>query len=273
MLFDSGADYSLVSTTFMPLLEIKPNSLCFSYEIEIASGQLVEINKVIHGCKLEIEGHTFDIDLILFEHGSFDVIIGMDWLSRHIAEIVCQERVVRIPLPRGEVLRVYEERPEEKKNKKYVWGDEQEMAFQTLKDKLCNALILALLDGPEDFVVYCNVSCQGLDEQMERRSDGALYYMDRIWVPLMGDIRTLIMDELHKLRYSVHPGLDKMYYDHSDMYWWPGMKKDIALYVRKCLTCLKVKAEHHKPSSLLQQPEILEWKWERITIDFITKLP
>ncbi|GKF36291.1 reverse transcriptase domain-containing protein, partial [Tanacetum coccineum] len=103
-----------VSTTFVPLLDIEPSSLGFSYEIEIASGQLVEINKVIHGCKLEIEGHTFDIDLILFEHGSFDVIIGMDWLSRHIAEIVCQERVVRIPLPRGEVLRVYEERPEEK---------------------------------------------------------------------------------------------------------------------------------------------------------------
>ncbi|GJW28013.1 putative nucleotidyltransferase, ribonuclease H [Tanacetum coccineum] len=114
MLFDSDADYSFVSTTFMPLLDIKPSSLGFSYEIEIASGQLVEINKVIHGCKLEIEGNTFDIDLIPFRHGSFDVIIGMDWLSRHRAEIVCHKRVVRIPLPHGEMLRVYEERPEEK---------------------------------------------------------------------------------------------------------------------------------------------------------------
>ncbi|GKD53276.1 putative reverse transcriptase domain-containing protein [Tanacetum coccineum] len=93
---------------------------------------------------------------------------------------------------------------------------------------------------------------------MERRSDGALYYMDRIWVPLTGDVRTLIMDEAHKSRYSVHLGADKMYYDLRDMYWWPGMKKDIALYVSKCLTCSKVKAEHQRPSGLLHQPEITE---------------
>ncbi|GJX79388.1 zinc finger, CCHC-type, retrotransposon gag domain protein [Tanacetum coccineum] len=75
-LFDSGADYSFVSTTFIPLLGIKPSDLGFRYEIEIASGQLVEIDKVIKGCKLEIEGHVFDIDLIPFGHGSFDVIIA-----------------------------------------------------------------------------------------------------------------------------------------------------------------------------------------------------
>ncbi|GJZ17167.1 putative reverse transcriptase domain-containing protein [Tanacetum coccineum] len=98
----------------MPLLDIEPSSLGFSYEIEIASGQLVEINKVMRGCKLEIEGHAFDIDLIPFGHGSFNVIIGMDWLSRHRAEIVCHERVVRIPLPYGEMLRVFGERPKEK---------------------------------------------------------------------------------------------------------------------------------------------------------------
>ncbi|GJY21761.1 putative reverse transcriptase domain-containing protein [Tanacetum coccineum] len=114
MLFDSSANYSFVSTTFVPLLDIEPNSLGFGYEIQIVSGQLVEINKVIWVCKLEIEGHTFDIDLILFGHGSFDVIIGMDWLSRHRAEIVFHERVVLIPLPHGEMLRVYREWPKEK---------------------------------------------------------------------------------------------------------------------------------------------------------------
>ncbi|GKD64233.1 putative reverse transcriptase domain-containing protein [Tanacetum coccineum] len=101
MLFDSGADYSFVSTTFVPLLDLEPNSLGFSYEIEIASGQLVEINKVIRNCKLKIEWHTFDIDLTPFRHGSFDVIIGFDWLSRHRAELVYHERVDRIPLPHG----------------------------------------------------------------------------------------------------------------------------------------------------------------------------
>ncbi|GKD60366.1 putative reverse transcriptase domain-containing protein [Tanacetum coccineum] len=81
------------------------------------------------------------------------------------------------------------------------------------------------------------------------------------------------MDEAHKSKYFVHPGADKMYYDLRDRYWWPGMKKDIAEYVSKCLTCLKVKAEHQRPSSLLQQPKIPAWKCEGITMDFVTKLP
>ncbi|GJS16895.1 putative reverse transcriptase domain-containing protein [Tanacetum coccineum] len=102
-LFDSSADYSFVSTTFIPLLGIDPNELGFKYEIEIASRQLVEIDKVIKGCKLEIEGHVLDIDLIAFGYGSFDVIIGMDWLSNYKAEIICHEKVVRIPLPDGKV--------------------------------------------------------------------------------------------------------------------------------------------------------------------------
>ncbi|GKE17234.1 putative reverse transcriptase domain-containing protein [Tanacetum coccineum] len=81
------------------------------------------------------------------------------------------------------------------------------------------------------------------------------------------------MDEAHKSRYSVHPRAEKMYYDLRDMYWWPGMKRDIATYVSECLTCVKVKPEHQRPSGLLQQPEIPEWKWESITMDFIIKLP
>ncbi|GJW11396.1 putative reverse transcriptase domain-containing protein [Tanacetum coccineum] len=92
-------------------------------------------------------------------------------------------------------------------------------------------------------------------------------------VPLVCDVRITIMDEAHKSKYSVHPGADKMYYDLRDMYWWPGMKRDIATYVSKCLTCSKVKADHQRPSGLLQQPEIPKWKWDKITMDFITKLP
>ncbi|GKD83513.1 putative reverse transcriptase domain-containing protein [Tanacetum coccineum] len=113
-LFDFGADYSFVSTTFIPLLGIEPSDLGFSYEIEISSGQLVEIDKVINGCKLEIEGHEFDINLIPFRSGSFDVIIGMDWLSNHKADIICHEKGVRIPLLGGKVLRVLGETPKEK---------------------------------------------------------------------------------------------------------------------------------------------------------------
>ncbi|GJX91266.1 putative reverse transcriptase domain-containing protein [Tanacetum coccineum] len=108
--------------------------------------------------------------------------------------------------------------------------------------------------------VKCLGLHRGLDEMIKHRSDGALYYLDRIWVPLKGDLRTLIMDEAHKSKYSIHPRANKMYYDLRDRYWWPGMKKDTAIYVNRCLTCLKVKAEHQRPSGLLQQLEIPEWK-------------
>ncbi|GJX95006.1 putative reverse transcriptase domain-containing protein [Tanacetum coccineum] len=114
---------------------------------------------------------------------------------------------------------------------------------------------------------------KGLDEMIKLRNDGVLYYLDQKQVPLKGGVRTLIMDEAHKSKYSVHPGADKMYYDLRDRYWWPGMKKDIAEYVSRCLTCLKVKAEHQRPSGLLQQPKIPIWKWEGIAMDFVTKLP
>ncbi|GJZ25119.1 putative reverse transcriptase domain-containing protein [Tanacetum coccineum] len=80
------------------------------------------------------------------------------------------------------------------------------------------------------------------------------------------------MDEAYKSKYSVHPGADKMYYDLRDRYWWPGMKKDIAEYVSKCLTCLKVKAEHQRPSGLLQQLKIPVWKWKGIAMDFDYKM-
>nr|GEV17707.1 putative reverse transcriptase domain-containing protein [Tanacetum cinerariifolium] len=278
------------------------------------------------------------------------------------------------------------------KKKAYVWGDKQEEAFCILKEKLCNAPVLALLDGPNEFVVYCNVSNQGfgcvlmqrvkviaytsrqlkiheknytthdlelsavvfalktwrpylygtksiiytehkslqyifdqkelnmrqrcwiellsdyeceikyhpgkanakileaqgeaskdlkapaewlrgLERHFEKRDDGGIYFTNRVWIPSIGGIRKLIIDEAHTSRYSVHPGVNKMYYDLRDLYWWPGMKRDIVVYVSKCLTCSKIKAEHQKPSGLLQQPEITKWKWEKITMDFVTKLP
>ncbi|GJT10786.1 putative reverse transcriptase domain-containing protein [Tanacetum coccineum] len=114
---------------------------------------------------------------------------------------------------------------------------------------------------------------RGLERHFEQRDDGEIYFFDRIWIPSVGGVRKLIMDEAHTSRYSVHPGADKMYYDLRDLYWWPGMKRDIAEYVSRCLTCSKIKAEHQKPSGFLQQPEIPEWKWEKITMDFVTKLP
>ncbi|GJX54932.1 reverse transcriptase domain-containing protein [Tanacetum coccineum] len=420
------------------------------YEIEIASGQLVEINEVIRGCKLEIEGHILNIDLIPFGHGSFNVIVGMDWLSRHKAEIVCPEKVVRIPLPNGKILRVLGERAKERvfpddlsglppsreiefridlipravsvakspyhlrsryhqlrvheddipktafrtryghfkfkvmpfglmnapatkeehemhlelilellkkeklcakfskcefwmqevkflghvingdglhvdsskieavknwetprtpseKHKEYVWGEEQERAFQTLKDKLCNAPALALPDGSEDFVVYCDASGLGLElfsdydceiryhpgkanvvadalSRKERFKPNRIRAMN---MTIQSSIKDKILaaqneaseavNALAEMLYSVHSGVDKMYYDLRDMYWCPGMKKGIALYVRKCLAdpTLQIPLDEIQVDSKLnfvEEPvEILErefkkLKWSRISI-------
>ncbi|GJR81508.1 putative reverse transcriptase domain-containing protein [Tanacetum coccineum] len=284
------------------------------------------------------------------------------------------------------------------KKVKFVWGDKQEAAFQLLKQKLCSAPILALPEGSEDFIAYCDASKKGLGavlmqrekviayasrqlkiyeknytthdlelgavvfalkiwrhylygtkytvftdhkslqhilnqkekerdqplrvralvmtigldlpkqilnaqtearkpeniknedvggmlvenaknpeairtEKLEPRADGTLCLNGRSWLPCYGDLRTVIMHESHKSKYSIHPGSDKMYQDMKKLYWWPNMKADIATYVSRCLTCAKVKAEHQRPSGLLVQPKIPEWKWDNITMDFVTKLP
>ncbi|GKE01597.1 putative reverse transcriptase domain-containing protein [Tanacetum coccineum] len=280
------------------------------------------------------------------------------------------------------------------KKVKFEWGDKQETTFQLLKQKLCSAPILALPEGSEDFIVYCDASFKSLGavlmqkekviayasrqlkiheknymthdlelrarrwlellsdydceicyhpgkanvvadalsrkerepplrvralvmtiglnlpkqildaqtearkpeniknedvggmlvenskdpeklrtEKLEPRADGTLCFNGRSWLPCYGDLRTVIMHESHKSKYSIHPGSDKMYQDMKKLYWWPNMKANIATYVSKCLTCAKVKAEHQRPSGLLVQPDIPQWKWDNITMDFVMKLP
>nr|GEY19611.1 reverse transcriptase domain-containing protein [Tanacetum cinerariifolium] len=110
-------------------------------------------------------------------------------------------------------------------------------------------------------------------KKSEPRADGTLCLNGRSWLPCYGDMRIVIMHESHKSKYSIYPGSDKMYQDIKKLYWWPNMKVDIATYVNKCLTCAKVKAKHQSPSGLLVQPKIHQWKWDNVTMDFITKLP
>nr|GEW60348.1 putative reverse transcriptase domain-containing protein [Tanacetum cinerariifolium] len=176
------------------------------------------------------------------------------------------------------------------KDKKFVWEKDQEMAFQILKQKLYEALILALPERNDDFVVYCDASIQaqkealkeenmqaenlrGMEKAFEIYIDGTRSIKNRSWLPLFVNLRNLIMHESHKSKYSIHPGSDKMYQDLKKLYLWPNMKAVIAEYVSKCLTCSRVKTKCQKPSSLLFQPKIPIWKWERITMNFVTKLP
>nr|GEX76186.1 putative reverse transcriptase domain-containing protein [Tanacetum cinerariifolium] len=110
-------------------------------------------------------------------------------------------------------------------------------------------------------------------ERLESRANGTLCLNGRSWLPCYGDLRSVIMHESHKSKYSIHLGFKKMYQDMKKLYWWPNMKADIATYISKCLTCAKVKVEHRRPSRMLVQPAIPVWKWDNITMDFVTKLP
>ncbi|GJV51573.1 putative reverse transcriptase domain-containing protein, partial [Tanacetum coccineum] len=362
--------------------------------------------------------HSFKIDLMPVELGSFDVVIGMDWLEKYQVVIVCAEKIIRIPWG-NETLIVHDDgsnrgnethlniisctkmqkymlkglfpedssglpptrqvefqinlipgvapvarapyrlapskmkelsdQLQELSNKGFIrpssspWG--APVLFVKKKDG--SALILALPEESEDFIVYCDASIKGLGVVLMQRekviayasrqlkiheknytthdlelgaivfalkiwrhylygtkctniknkdvggmlienskdleklrtkklkpcADGTLCLNGRSWLPCYGDLWTVIMYESHKSKYYIYPGSDKMYQDVKKLYWWPNMKVNIATYVSKCLTCAKVKAEHQRPSGLLVQPEIPQWKWDNITMDFIMKLP
>ncbi|GKD21762.1 putative reverse transcriptase domain-containing protein, partial [Tanacetum coccineum] len=113
----------------------------------------------------------------------------------------------------------------------------------------------------------------GMIKNLEPHADGTLCLKNKSWIPCFGDLRALIIHESHKSNFSIHPGSDKMYQDLKKLYWWPNKKAEIATYVGKCMTCAKVKTEYQKPFGLLVQPVIPVWKWENITMDFVTKLP
>nr|GFA78011.1 putative reverse transcriptase domain-containing protein [Tanacetum cinerariifolium] len=133
-----------------------------------------------------------------------------------------------------------------------------------------------ILEGQTEALKEENVQAKnlrGMEKAFEIRTDGTLCIKNQSWLPLFGNLRNLIMHESHKSKYSIHPGSEKMYQDLKKLYRWPNMKAIIVEYVGKCLTCSRVKTECQKPSGLLIQPKIPIWKWERITMDFVTKLP
>ncbi|GKD92509.1 putative reverse transcriptase domain-containing protein [Tanacetum coccineum] len=142
-----------------------------------------------------------------------------------------------------------------------------------IEQKLCSASILALPKGMEDFVVYCDASLKCYRAMLMQREKVIAYASRQLKIHeenyathnlelgavvfALSGLRDLVMHESHKSKYSINPRSDKLYQDLKLLYWWPNMKADIATYVSTCLTCAKVKAEHQKPSGLMQQPDIL----------------
>jgi hypothetical protein len=102
---------------------------------------------------------------------------------------------------------------------------------------------------------------------------GILWFEDRLVVPKDRELRNQILSEAHSSKLSIHPGSSKMYQDLKPLYWWTKMKKEIAAYVARCDNCCRVKAIHMKSTGLLQPLSISGWKWEEISMDFISGIP
>nr|GEW11441.1 hypothetical protein [Tanacetum cinerariifolium] len=524
MLFDSGADRSFVSLTFSVLLDVAPSTLDTSYAVELTDGRFSKTNIILRGCTLGLLGHPFDIDLMPIELESFDVIVGMEWMEKNHAVIVCDEKVIRIPygdevliiqsddidgrsksklniisctktqkyieegcqfylaqvmskkeedkskerrledvpivwnflevfpeelpglpptrqvefqiylvpsvapiarasyrlapsemqelstqmcidyrelnkltvknrypLPRindlfdqlqgsrvyskidlrsgYHQLRVREEdipkttfrtryghyefqvmpfgltnapaespkapteirqflglagyyrrfiegfskivRPMTKLTKKSVkfdWGEKEEIAFQTLKQKLRSAPILALPKGSENFMVYCDASHKGLGVVLMQKEIVIAYASRQLKANVVADalsrkerikplrVRALVMtiglnlpkkilnaqNEARKEENFMNEDLQGMINKQE-----PRANGTLCLNNQSWILCFgelkalimheshksKVKAEYHKPFGLLVQPEITQWKWKNITMEFVTKLP
>ena len=111
----------------------------------------------------------------------------------------------------------------------------------------------------------------GSDYQLD--AQGVLRFRNRICVPDDVELKKMILEEGHRSNLSIHPGAAKMYQDLKKMFWWPKMKQDVARFVYACLTCQKSKVEHQRPAGLMQPLDVPEWKWDSISMDFVTGLP
>ncbi|GKA83081.1 putative reverse transcriptase domain-containing protein [Tanacetum coccineum] len=200
--------------------------------------------------------------ILALPEGSKDFIVYCDASKKGLGDVLMQ----------GEKVIAYASRQLKSHEKNYTTHDLElgAVSFVTearkpenIKNEDVGGMLVENSKDPEKFRT----------EKLEPRADGTLCFNGRSWLPCYGDLRTVIMHESHKSKYSIHPGSDKMYQDMKKLYWWPNMKANIATYVSKCLTCAKVKAEHQRPSGLLVQPDIPQWKWDNITMDFVTKLP
>nr|GEU72826.1 hypothetical protein [Tanacetum cinerariifolium] len=241
ILFDTGVDRSFISTAFSSLINIIPTPLGNSYDVELANGKIVRVDTIMRGCTLNLLSHPFNIDLMPVELGSFDVIIGMDWLRRCHAVIVCDKKLIflahisakkeedrsegkqleDIPVVRDfpkvfpkdlpglpparpvefQIDLIQGAAPDEKEHKKHLKEIlellKKEKLYAKLSKcefwipkKLCSAPILALPEGSEDFVVYCDASHKGLGVVLMQREKAIAYASRQL--------------KVHKQNYTTH---------------------------------------------------------------------
>ncbi|KAG8485881.1 hypothetical protein CXB51_019251 [Gossypium anomalum] len=133
---------------------------------------------------------------------------------------------------------------------------------------------LRAMNKVDDELVAKRTECvSNVESEFQIDDDDCLRFRSRLCVPRNSKLISLVLSEAHSSCMSIHPGSTKMYNDLKRQFWWPGMKRDISEFVSKCLICQQVKAEHQVPSGLLQPIMIPEWKWDRVTMDFVFGLP
>nr|GEU58589.1 putative reverse transcriptase domain-containing protein [Tanacetum cinerariifolium] len=237
------------------------------YNIELADRSFVSTNTVIQGVTMTLLYQPFKIDLMTIKLGSFDVVIGMDWLSKYHAKIICDEKVVHIPInDETLIIQDYDCEIRYHPGKENVVADAlsrkkriKPLRFRSLVMNIHPKLASQILKAQNEALKEENIKAEnlrGMDKAFEICLDGTRCIKNKSWLPLFGNLRDLIMHESHKLNYFIHLGFDTMYQDLKKLYWWPNMKAIITEYVGKCLTCSRVKAECQKPFGLLVKPEI-----------------
>nr|GEX73472.1 reverse transcriptase domain-containing protein [Tanacetum cinerariifolium] len=244
-------------------------SLNHDYDVKLADEKIITVNTIIRGCALNFLNHPFNIDLMPVELGCFDVIIGMDCNNKHESRlnIISCTKTQKYLLKGCDVFLAHvttkkaEDKSEEKRLEdipivqdfpKYflrtcrVFQQLDKWNFKLISSAEARKLENLKAEDVGGMLVKTSRESENpKKEKLEPHADGTLCLNNRSWLPCFGDLRTLIMHESYKLKYFVHPGSDKMYQDIKKLYWRPNMKADIATY----------------------------WKWDNITMDFITKLP
>nr|GFB67259.1 retrotransposon protein, putative, Ty3-gypsy subclass [Tanacetum cinerariifolium] len=152
----------------------------------------------------------------------------------------------------------------------YVSGQHGYRASLRIEPSLISRIKEAQKEDSEIWTIVEN-----LNKQVEflLDDDNVLWQDTRLVVPNDATLREALLTEAHSSPFSVHPGSTKMYHDLKQYFWWSGMKRDVATFVSKCLICQQVHIEHQRASGLLQQLDIPVWKWDEISMDFVTGLP
>ncbi|XP_076934267.1 uncharacterized protein LOC143600473 [Bidens hawaiensis] len=287
VLFDSGANQSFIDYKFCSLLNEPLAKLNNQYEVETANGNLIRISE---GWTVgdKDSGKIGIISKIKASHClgkcclAFMAYVTKEPEPKKLEEVpivaefkdVFPDELLGIPPDREVEFRIdlvsgttpiakspYRLAPTEMKEMKKQLDELLEKGFIRLR------MGCVLMQGKKEAQKLAlegnNIKAEkeaGTIDQLVKGDDDILRLGKRIWVPMVGNLREKILEEAHKCKYMMHPGSNKMYHNLKGEYWWIGIKKEIALYVAKCLTCSKVKAEHQKPLGLLTQPEIPIWK-------------